>query len=215
MAPPMFDNGGSNLTADSARALAAHERRHGRRHVTVLRVAKIMRDHGDELCVIRNISAGGVMAHLYAPATIGERVILEFKSGVRLAGQVRWVRDDTAGIQFADVIDVVRVLAGEDDVEGSFEPRAPRLGVGLPAVMRVGVRVHPVTVCDISQGGLKFRAIESTAAGQKLVFRIAGLPPLAGSVRWRDASYAGIAFETPLPLAVLAQWAAETDRPRA
>lgn len=205
---PAFLAGGAAFASD-----AAHERRQGRRHVTVLRVAKVARAHGDELCVIRNISAGGVMAHLYAPATVHERVLVEFKSGTRLAGTVRWVREDNAGIQFDDTIDVVRFLAGEDDVEGHFGPRAPRLGVGLPAVMRVGVRVHPVTVCDISQGGLKFRAIDSTSIGQKAVFRIAGLAPLAGTVRWCEGGYAGLQFDTALPLAVLAQWAAETDRP--
>jgi hypothetical protein len=193
---------------------AAQERRQGRRHVTVLRVAKLVRAHGDELCVIRNISAGGVMAHFYSPAKIGERLSVEFKSGRKLDGEVRWVRGDDAGIEFDEKIDIVRFLAGEDDVAGKFEPRAPRIGVGMAATMRAGIRVHPVTVHDISQGGLKFGAIESTVAGQEVVFRIAGLPPLAGTVRWRDGAHAGVAFEIPLPLATLAKWAAETERSR-
>jgi hypothetical protein len=212
----MFDNAQGKMTGSGAADVdgSEHERRHGRRHVTVLRVGKVVREHGDEICVIRNISAGGVMAQLYSPAKLGEKVIIEFKSGRRLAGDIRWVRGQDAGVQFEDEIDIVRFLAGEDDIAGGFGPRAPRLGVGMPAVMRCGVRVHPVTVCDISQGGLKFRAIESTAEGQKLVFRIAGLPPLAGTVRWRDPLYAGISFDTPLALDVLARWAADTDRPR-
>ncbi|HWK35752.1 PilZ domain-containing protein [Sphingomonas sp.] len=192
---------------------AAAERRGDRRHVTVLRVARVVRAHGDELCVIRNISSGGVMAHFYSAAQVGEHVVVEFKSGRQLEGEVRWTRGDTAGVEFEDKIDIVAFLAGEGDVAGQFDPRAPRLAVGMPAMMRSGVRVYPVQVCDISQGGLKFRAIESTAIDQKLVFRIAGLPPVSGTVRWRDESYAGVAFDLPLPLETLARWAAETDRP--
>ncbi|UIJ44981.1 PilZ domain-containing protein [Sphingomonas cannabina] len=191
---------------------SAPERRGDRRHVTVLRVAKVVRTHGDELCVIRNISSGGVMAHFYSPARVGEEVVIEFKSGRKLSGIVRWTRGEVAGVEFDEKLEIVRFLAGEDDVAGQFEPRAPRLGVGLPAMMRSGVRVYPVQVCDISQGGLKFRALPTTEQGQKLVFRVAGLPPLTGIVRWRDEEHAGVAFEMPLPLETLAKWAAETER---
>lgn len=188
------------------------ERRQGRRHVTVLRIAKIMRTPGDELCVIRNISDGGVMAHLYAPARVDEPVVIEFKSGAQLPGRVRWVRGDDAGIQFLEAIDMESFLAGEGDVaSGHGEPRAPRLGVGLPAVVRIGMRMHAVTVRDISQGGMKLDAIPALAVDQPLVARVAGLPPLAGTVRWCDGKHAGVSFDAALPFVVLARWAAETD----
>ena len=187
------------------------ERRHGRRHVTVLRIAKIMRTPGDELCVIRNISDGGVMAHLYAPARVDEPVVIEFKSGAQLAGRVRWARGDDAGIQFLHPIDMESFLAGEGDVATGGEPRAPRLGVGLSAVARIGTRMHPVTICDISQGGLKMARVVGADVDQKLVVRVAGLPPLSGTVRWCDDRFAGVAFDHPLVFTVLARWAAETD----
>ncbi len=191
---------------------ADHERRQGRRHVTVLRIAKIMRTEGDELCVIRNISDGGVMAHLYKPARVDEPVVIEFKSGAQLAGRVRWARGDDAGIQFLYPINMAEFLAGEGDVAtGQGEPRAPRLGVGLPAVARIGVRMHPVTICDISQGGVKLVKITQLKVDQPLVLRVIGLPPLAGAVRWADDRFAGVKFDTPLTFQVLARWAAETD----
>ena len=198
--------------AASTEVVADAERRQGRRHVTVLRIAKVMRTHGDELCVIRNISDGGVMAHLYAAARVGEPVVIEFKSGAQLAGHVRWARGDDAGIQFVHPIDMESFLAGEGDVAtGGGEPRAPRLGVGLAAVARVGVRMHPVSICDISQGGLKLTRIAAIDVDQKLVIRVAGLPPLSGTVRWCDDAHAGVEFDQPLVFTVLARWAAETD----
>lgn len=202
----------SSIETEPSHATADSERRQGRRHVTVLRIAKVMRTHGDELCVIRNISDGGVMAHLYAPAQIDEPVVIEFKSGAQLAGRVRWARGDDAGIQFLHAIDMESFLAGEGDVAtGQGEPRAPRLGVGLAAVARIGIRMHPVTICDISQGGMKLRALPGVGVDQALVVRVAGLAPLAGTVRWCDDQFAGIAFDTPIAFPTLARWAAETD----
>lgn len=206
---PKFDDSGN---VGNEGGLSADERREGRRHITVLRVAKVVRDSGDELCVIRNISDGGVMAHLYAPARIGERVSIEFKSGRALEGEVRWVRDSNAGIEFVEKIDIMRFLAGEDDVSEGLLPRAPRLGLGMPATVRAGIRMHAVTIHDISQGGLKFGRLPATAVGDTLVFRIAGLPPLTGTVRWCDEEHAGVAFDTPLKLEQLARWVAEIDR---
>ncbi len=202
----------SSFAAEPCPATTDSERRQGRRHVTVLRIAKVMRTQADELCVIRNISDGGVMAHLYAPARVDEPVVIEFKSGAQLPGRVRWARGDDAGIQFLYPIDMAEFLAGEGDVAtGHGGPRAPRLGVGLSAVARIGVRMHPVTIRDISQGGLKLMKIPAMEVDQPLVVRVAGLPPLSGTVRWCDDTHAGVAFDTPLAFAVLARWAAETE----
>lgn len=66
----------------SAAALDA-ERRHGARHIAVMRVAKLHTRHGEELCLVRNISAGGLMANIWSDLTIGDLLIAEFKSGHR------------------------------------------------------------------------------------------------------------------------------------
>ena len=40
------------------------ERRRQARHLTILKVGTLIVDGGRELCLIRNISAGGLMAHV-------------------------------------------------------------------------------------------------------------------------------------------------------
>jgi len=50
----------------STRAPQPPERRRDTRHITILRVGTILVDGRRELCLIRNISAGGLMAHVYS-----------------------------------------------------------------------------------------------------------------------------------------------------
>ena len=51
-------------TALSSAAPLDAERRHGARHIAVMRVAKLHTRHGEELCLVRNISPGGLMANI-------------------------------------------------------------------------------------------------------------------------------------------------------
>lgn len=183
---------------------ASRDRREGQRYKTVLRVAKLVTARGEELCVIRNISSGGLMAHVYSRPAVGESVTVEVKSGRMLPGTVRWTRDDVAGLQFDEVIDVDQVL-GQHGEQGQVA-RSPRLGVDVRAMVRCGVVYRPVTLCDISQGGVKVRALPWMQPGCEVVLRLPDLPPQTGTVRWRTEEHAGIAFITPISLKTLAGW---------
>jgi len=203
------DLGASGATA-GAPALVP-DRRQGQRYKSVLRIAKLICPRGEQLCVIRNISSGGLMAHVYARFEVGTQVRVEFKSGETLACTVRWMRQELAGMQFDVPIDVDAFLAGVDRQTAAREPRAPRLGVDTLGLMRCGVRYRPVTLCDISQGGAKLLAPDWTEVGQEVVMRVSGLPLLTGVIRWQNEQHAGIAFKTPIPLPVLAEWIAHVD----
>jgi hypothetical protein len=183
------------------------ERRQTLRHVTVLRVAKLQTPRSEELCLVRNISAGGLMAHIYSELNIGEPVTAEFKSGQAVSGRVLWRRDGLAGIQFSEPVNAARVLADNHDyVPSSQQPRAPRVGIDVRARLRVGARYHAVTLCNISQGGGRVSPGEPLEAGQKVILTVNGLPPIAGSVRWCDRDHAGIAFDNPIAFEALARW---------
>lgn len=62
------------------------ERRGHARHITILRVALLHTADVKELCVVRNISAGGLSARVYRSFSIGETVQVEFRSDERLEG---------------------------------------------------------------------------------------------------------------------------------
>src|SRR3954470_21149275 len=80
------------------------ERRRDARHLTILRVGALIGPQGRELCLIRNISAGGLMAHVYSPHADGERVAVELKGNQQTPGKVAWVSDSNIGIAFDEPI---------------------------------------------------------------------------------------------------------------
>ena len=84
----------------SAEAPACPDRRSDERYVSLLRVGAMVVEGRRELCLIRNISAGGLMAHVYSKLTPGQPVTIELKATQRAGGHVVWVRDANAGIQF-------------------------------------------------------------------------------------------------------------------
>src|SRR4051812_42076098 len=85
------------------------ERRTSRRHMTILRVGGLIGPRGRELCLIRNISAGGLMAHVYSRHAHGERVAIELKGNKPIEGKVRWAEASNLGIEFDERIDVAEM----------------------------------------------------------------------------------------------------------
>lgn len=177
----------------------------GPRHMSILRVGKVVTKRGEDLCLIRNISCGGLMARVYTKLEVGQHVIFELRADKRLPGIVRWTRDDAAGIQFDTLIDVDAVLA---DKEGSADhrPRAPRLSKPCKATLRVGAHYHRVIVRDVSQGGVKIALDDELAVGAEVVLTMEGFRAVAGIVRWSRDGHAGIAFNQVIAYPELTGW---------
>ncbi|HEX7931266.1 MAG TPA: PilZ domain-containing protein, partial [Sphingomicrobium sp.] len=125
------------------------ERRDGERYLTLFRVGSVTIGDRRELCLIKNISAGGMMVRPYCTLEAGTRVSVELKRGEQIPGYVSWVRDDSAGVEFDQPIDVVELLASS--MEGP-RPRMPRVEVRCIASVREGSNVYGMRAVDISQG---------------------------------------------------------------
>ena len=98
------------------------ERREGERYLTLFRVGTVMIEDRRELCLIKNISAGGMMIRPYCKLQPGMALSVELKRGEQIPGTVSWLRGDSAGISFDENIDVVELLA--TSMEGP-RPRMP------------------------------------------------------------------------------------------
>ena len=198
----------------SATAMAG-ERRQGARHIAVMRVAKLHTRHGEELCLVRNISAGGLMANVWSNVAIGDPLTAEFKSGHRASGQVVWRRENRIGMQFDADADVATVLGGDEDPAPGFHPRAPRINIAARGRLRCGARYYAVDLRDISQGGARITSADPDVWEKidgPIVLSVTGLPPIEGTARWHDSSNAGLAFNTPIPLDTIARWIAQARR---
>jgi hypothetical protein len=182
------------------------ERRRETRHLTILRVGALVSGQGRELCLIRNISAGGVMAHVYSRRARGEKVALELKSGHPVSGRVVWGEGSNVGIEFDEPIDVEEMLSSHAALENGWRPRMPRVEVDRLATLRCGARLYGVNTCDISQGGVKVETDQPIEAGRDIVLTMERFRPVPGVVRWCSGGLAGIAFNELIPFHELMAW---------
>lgn len=182
------------------------ERRVGQRHLTILRVGALTIDGTRELCLVRNISTGGVMAHVYRPVPVGTRVSVEIKTDHAIDGQVVWEADSNIGIAFDQKIDVAELLTSSKAADDGRRARRPRIQIDRAARVRVGSDVLMVHVHDISQGGIKISSDHPLVVDSDVVVTLDGMRPLAGIVRWaRDGQY-GISLLQVIPIAELCEW---------
>jgi hypothetical protein len=183
------------------------ERRKEGRHLTILRVGALIVGDQRELCLIRNISAGGLMVHAYSPLEIGDCVSVELRTCQQVAGRVIWTRDANAGIEFDAPIDVAELLANPPAMENGWRPRMPRVEVDRLATLRAGANTHWVTILDISQGGMKIEADHPIGAIEsEVVVTPEGFRPIPATVRWEKDGTCGIKFHQALPFQELIAW---------
>jgi hypothetical protein len=182
------------------------ERRRDPRHLTILRVGALIGPAGRELCLIRNISAGGMMAHVYCRHAEGEQVAVELKGNQPIHGEVVWVEESNIGVAFGRQIDVADMLSSQALADSGWRPRLPRIEVDRLATVRSGSRVCGVNTRDISQGGVKVETDAPLEVGAQVVITPDKFRPVQGVVRWCGEGFAGIAFHQLLPFGELMAW---------
>ena len=190
----------------SPRAPRPPERRREMRHLTILRVGALIGANGRELCLIRNISAGGLMAHVYSNHSLGAAVAVELKSNHAVPGVIVWADQSNVGIEFDEPIDVEDMLSSQAALENGWRPRLPRVEVDRLATLRCGARLYGVNTRDISQGGVKVETDQPLEVGREVVLTMEKFRPVAGVVRWSRDGLAGIAFNHLIPFHELMEW---------
>lgn len=176
------------------------------RRLTTLRVGTITIDGRRELCLIRNISAGGLRAHVYSPLKLGQKVAVELKTNQQTNGKVTWVEDNSVGIEFAKAIEVEELLAAQAGGDSGWRPRMPRVEVDRLGELRIGARIYPVNSCDISQGGIRLEIDHPLRVGDAVVLTLEKWRPIQGAVRWYSEGKGGISFNQVIPFQELMDW---------
>jgi hypothetical protein len=182
------------------------ERRQATRQLATFRVGKLVIGRSQELCLIRNISSGGLMAHVYSTRKVGERLSIELKSDQQVTGEIVWLKGSNIGVKFDAPVELEEVLGAPSRAIRGWRARSPRVEIEARARLRVGARYHRVTIRDLSQGGVKVEMDELPATGEEVVVTIEGLEPVKGVVRWQTESCAGISFNQPIPFTALTRW---------
>lgn len=185
------------------------DRRNHDRYLTILRVALLHTGAAKELCVVRNISAGGLSARVYRSFEVDDAVEVEFRSEERLRGTVKWVRGFEIGISFLEAVDVEAVLASRWASEDGRQQRLPRVEIECKCQLRIGSRFYLATLQDISQGGAKVQLGRPLQGTADAILTLPDLGWLEGSVRWSHGATVGLAFNERLPFEVLVRWIQE------
>jgi hypothetical protein len=176
------------------------------RRMTTLRVGTMTIEGRRELCLVRNVSAGGLRAHVYSPLKQGQPVSVELKTNQQTAGSVSWVDGATVGISFDEEIDIAELLASQIEGEGGMQPRMPRVEVDCLGELRIGARLYPINTCDMSQGGARIEIDHPLRVGDNVVLTLRKLRPLQGVVSWYQHGQGGIAFNQVVPFHELVTW---------
>lgn len=182
---------------------APEDRRSGDRMMTLYRVGSLLIAEKRELCLIRNISAGGMMVRTFCAIPEGTPLSVELKCGQPIRGVVSWARDIHVGISFDDPVDVIDLLSTSAD---GPRPRLPRIEVSSFVTLREGATIYRMRVCDISQGGLKVQCDAQLAPGSDVVVTLTGIDPQPGVVRWVHGDHVGVTFNRLLALPTLIEW---------
>jgi hypothetical protein len=190
----------------STQAPGPPERRSGERHVKILRVGVLVVDGRRELCLIRNISAGGLMAHIYSPVRVGQALTVELRTHEAIPGRIAWARDSNAGVAFDAPVDIAELLANPTTLDNGWRARSPRIEVDRAATLRINGIPGPVRICDISQSGVKIETSAKLTIDGDVVLSPEGFRPIAGVARWQDGDRAGIVFNEVIRLNELIAW---------
>lgn len=192
-----------SLRDDAPAASDGEDRRDGKRHMTLFRVGAIMIGDQRELCLIKNISAGGMKVRVYCDVAVETPIRIELKCGEPICGKVTWVNGDNMGVCFDEPIDVLDILATN---EHGPRPRMPRIEIDCPVTLYDEGQRLEARAIDISQGGLKVVCADPLHSDADIAVALPGMAPEAGVVKWLGDDCAGITFNRLLPLATLIGW---------
>ena len=182
------------------------QRRAAERHLSLLRVGALIVDDRRELCLIRNVSAGGMMIRAYSGIAEGIEVAVELKHGDPVRGIVKWIDGENVGIEFEEPIDVISLISASED---GPRPRMPRIEVHCTAWVREDGTMHRAQALNISQGGAKVTSRTPLTVGSDVVVTLPGLSPIPGIVRWEHENAYGLTFNRALSLPSLVAWLQE------
>jgi hypothetical protein len=132
---------------------------------------------------------------------------LQVSDGIYLRGIVLWARSNRIGIKLDHPLTDTSILRlADEQTPLRTRRRSPRLGIGASAWLGTGMRRYPIRLLDISPAGAMIGAKMGVPGLGSIQLEVPGLPRIGAQIRWVDDSRAGLMFNRPLRLDVLAAW---------
>lgn len=173
----------------------------------MLRVARLIGEAGDQLCVVRNLSPTGLMASAEKPPARDARVAMEFSTEVKALGVVRWASADRFGVEFDRETEILPALHRPPSRLRRKKVRPPRFVRSTPVRLETPRRTFDADLLNISLNGMRIATGERDLEPMlRFSIRVDGLPELAGQIRWVGNGMIGVWFERALAYRELAAW---------
>lgn len=190
------------------------EERAAPRFTLLIRAAKLVTSHGEFVCVVRDVSETGVAVKLFHGMPTGDPVELHMPGdGVYELKNV-WEKDNQAGFQFAEPVDVGRLI----NEVGQYPKRGLRLGLSFPIRIKTLTQTADGIVENLSQQGARFECDSLFAIDQTVRIETVDeglvLKEIRAKVRWRREKQYGVVFEDTLTLSDFARFAARLQCPK-
>lgn len=190
-----------------------NERRGQARHTLILRVGVLEQYSKSSLCLVKNISSSGVQLKCYS-----RRPVVDGHASIRVAdetpirGRIVWLDDGIAGMGFDQELDADALLRVRQKLGPARRRSTPRINVEASACVRTGGRICYASVCDISSMGARIRTSSPLVRGDRAIITLTDLPAIDAYVRWSTGDEAGLVFETPIPMQLIAHWLEGRER---
>lgn len=182
-------------------ATPASDQRHDPRQALMLRTAKVVCQSGEYVCLVRDVSQGGVGLRFFHDVPAEKRIFLELANGALYPIERCWADGADAGFRFAAPV----VLADFMAEASQFPHRPVRLRLKVPALLTVDRQDCRAMLADVSRCGAKLSAARKLPLHAFARFDVRGLPLRFGHVRWRKGLDHGIVFQEAFGLEELAR----------
>lgn len=193
----------SRTERDASRLM---ERRREARHTLILRVGVLEQYGKSSLCLVKNISSSGVQLKCYSRPVVEGYASIRVADETPVPGQIVWLDGDVAGMSFNTELNAEALLRVRQKMKPQKRRSTPRIDVEASACLRTGGRICRALVCDISSMGARVRTPSPLVAGDRAIVTLTDLPSIDAYVRWSSGEEAGLVFETPIPMQVIAHW---------
>lgn len=192
------------LTADNN-----SEQRAAPRFTSLIRAAKLVGSQGEFVCVVRDVSTGGVRLRCFH--TVPEDRIMELQLQNGESFVIERVRQDGLEASFR----FLRPVAIERLVQEAWDhPRRPlRLNIVLPLTLRTTSGSVAAVTQNVSQQGCRVECAIPLAMAQSVIIESPHLPGIRAKVRWRVANGCGLVFDDTFSLNDFAVHAARLQCP--
>lgn len=172
------------------------EQRSAPRFTSLIRAAKLVSSEGEHVCVVRDVSTGGVRLRCFHPIPRDESLALELQNGDRFS--IQRVREEgfEASFSFKTPAAIERLVQ-----EAWQYPRRPlRLNIAIPLTLRTPVASIAGITQNVSQQGCRVECAMPLALSQAVIIESAHLPGIRAKVRWRRDNACGLVFDDTFTL---------------